>query len=353
MNKMKIYTDTSYKQLPKVDLHRHLEGSLRLDTLIDIARTTELMLPLKPGLRALVQMQPDDPLTFETFLSKFETLRLFYLSPEIIARITREAVADAAADHVRYLELRFTPVALSRVRGFSLSEVMDWVCESASESEQLFGVRTRLIASVNRHESLSLAEEVVRLAIERTNKGIVGLDLAGNEAHFPAQPFADIFRSAKSSGLYLTVHAGEWAGAENVRFAIENLQADRIGHGVRIVEDANVVALARERGTAFEVCLTSNYQTGAVSNKHQHPIIKMLDAGLQVTLNTDDPSISNISLSDEYRLVCEELHLPRQKLYRLILTAAQASFLPPSERQALLEELRTKLIQMGYQEYSE
>ncbi len=350
MKKIENYQGISYRQLPKVDLHRHLEGSLRLDTLIDIARISELTLPLKPGLRALVQMQPNDPLTFETFLSKFETLRLFYLSPEVIARVTREAVADAAADHVRYLELRFTPVALSRVRGFALGEVMDWVCESAREAEQLFDVRTRLIASVNRHESPSFAEEVARLAIERMNKGIVGLDLAGNEAHFSAEPFADIFRSAKSSGLFLTVHAGEWAGAESVRFAIENLQADRIGHGVRIIEDANVVALARERGTAFEVCVTSNYQTGAVASKHQHPIVKMLDAGLRVTLNTDDPSISNITLSDEYRLACEELDLPRQKLYQLILAAAQASFLPPSEKHVLLGELRTKLIQIGYQE---
>ncbi len=346
---MDSHTDMNYKQLPKVELHRHLEGSLRLETLIEIARTHELTLPLRPGLRSLVQMQPDDPLTFETFLSKFETLRLFYLSPEIIARMTREVIADAAADHIRYLELRFTPVALSRARKFAISEVMDWVCESARAAAQEFGVRTRLIASVNRHEPPSLAEEVIRLAVERMSKGIVGLDLAGNEVHFPAQPFVEIFHAAKNSGLFLTIHAGEWAGAENVRFAIENLQADRIGHGVRVLEDTNVVALARERGTAFEVCVTSNYQTGAVSSKLQHPIIQMLNAGLNVTLNTDDPSISNICLSDEYRLACEELDLPQNMLYRMILSAAQASFLPQSEQQILLKELKTELMQIGYQ----
>lgn len=342
------HKNMDYRQLPKVELHRHLEGSLRLETLIEIAQTYGLTLPLRPGLRALVQMQPDDPLTFETFLSKFETLRLFYLSPEIIARMTREAIADAAADHIRYLELRFTPVALSRARKFALGEVMDWVCESARTAERELGVHTRLIASVNRHEPPSLAEEVVRLAIERMDKGIVGLDLAGNEVHFPAQPFVEIFHAAKSSGLFLTIHAGEWAGPENVRFAIENLQADRIGHGVRVVEDASVIALARERGTAFEVCVTSNYQTGAVSGKPQHPITQMLDAGLNVTLNTDDPSISNICLSDEYRLACEELDLPLNMLYGMILSAAQASFLPPSEKQTLLKELKTELMQIGY-----
>ncbi len=135
--------------------------------------------------------------------------------------------------------------------------------------------------------------------------GIAGLDLAGNEAQFPAEPFIGIFREAKQSGLKVAVHAGEWGGPENVRQAIEQFDADRIGHGVRVMEDEYTVTLAKDRQTCFEVCITSNYQTGAVKELSEHPLKKMIAAGLNVTLNTDDPSISQITLSNEYK-VAEE-----------------------------------------------
>lgn len=331
-----------YKALPKVELHRHLEGSLRLATLLEIAGEHGIELPgVNPrgGLRSLVQIRAEEPYTFENFLSKFKTLRLFYRSPEVIGRITREAVADAAADNVRYLELRFTPVALSRAEGFPLAEVMDWVVASAGKAAADLGVMVRLIASANRHEDPRLAEQVARLAAERLEAGLVGLDLAGDEANFSAQPFAAIFREARRSGLHVTVHAGEWSGAENVVEAVEILGAERIGHGVRVMEDEQAVKLCRARGTAFEVCLTSNYQSGVVTDLKQHPLRAMLTAGLRVTLNTDDPSISQIELSDEYRLACEELGLSVSELRRRVFCAADAAFLPLADRQRLVASL--------------
>jgi adenosine deaminase len=197
-----------FDELPKVELHRHLEGSLRLDTLLEVARTHGITIPRNFDLRSMVQMQKHDPLTFTTFLSKFQTLRLFYLSPEIIQRITREAIADAALDRVRYMELRFSPMALARAQNFPLNEVMDWVIESAHQAAKDYNIIIRLIASVNRHESPDLAEKIAGLAVERISRGIVGLDLAGNEADFAADPFAKIFLSAKAHGLRLCIHAG-------------------------------------------------------------------------------------------------------------------------------------------------
>jgi len=332
-----------YHQIPKVDLHRHLEGAIRISTLMELARALEITLPLQPSLHSLVQMQPEEDQNFSNFLAKFSTLRLFYRTPEIIRRITYEAVADAASDHVLHLELIFTPVALSRARGFALAEVMDWVAESALQAGQDYGISTRLIASVNRHESVELAEETANLAVERISKGIVGLNLAGNEAEFSALPFATVFRQAKKAGLAISIHAGEWGGAGNVREALEELHADRIGHGIRILEDPRVVALARQKGTTFEVCITSNFQTGSIPNLKQHPILKMLDAGLIVTINTDDPSISQISLSDEYRLALETLGLNRQTLNGCIRAAAGASFLPADEKARLLEKINLEL----------
>jgi adenosine deaminase len=324
-----------YRSLPKVELHRHLEGSLRLVTLLEVARAHGIDLLGTDRLRPLVQVDADDPLTSQNFLAKFATLRRFYRSPDVIARITQEAVADAAADNIRYLELRFTPAALSKAENFPLHEVIDWVIEGARQAEAASGVITRLIASVNRHESPELAAQVASLAVERRHAGIVGLDLAGNEASFPASPFAGIFREAREAGLNITVHAGEWGGAGNVAQAITMLHAQRIGHGVRVMEDQAVVALARERGTTFEVCITSNYQTGVVPALNDHPIRSMLAASLDVTLNTDDPSISQITLSDEYRLACEKFAISLAVLRERTVAAARAAFIPEAERQSL------------------
>jgi adenosine deaminase len=287
----------------------------------------------------MVQVVSADPQPSQNFLSKFEVLRKFYRSPKVISRITEETIADAAADNVRYLELRFTPAALSKVAGFPLGEVMDWVAEAAQKAQSKYQVTTRLIASVNRHESPQLAEQVAGLAVERRGNGIVGLDLAGDETGYAASPFSSIFQEARQDGLNITVHAGEWGGAENVAEAIQILGAERIGHGVRVMEDASVVSLGRERGTAFEVCVTSNYQSGVVNALDEHPIQQMLEAGLNVTIDTDDPSISQITLSDEYQVVCEQIGFTIDLLRDRILAAARAAFLPIEERKALFTSL--------------
>ena len=332
-----------YQSLPKVDLHRHLEGSVRLTTLLEVRRAHGKPLPDTGKLPELVQVNPADKYTFENFLSKFQTLRLFYRSPEIIDRITRETIADAAADNVRYLELRFTPVALSRAESFPLSEVMDWVVNAASQSERQYHVKTRLIASVNRQESLELAAEVARLAAERIDKGVIGLDLAGNEAQHTGLEFVGLFKEARQMGLHITIHAGEWSGAENVRMAIEELETERIGHGVRVLEEPSVVLLARERQIPFEVCITSNLQSGVIPPSTVHPLPRMLSLGLNATIHTDDPSISQITLGHEYDYACENLGLSQETLAQRIQAAAQASFLPAIEKEQLIQSLQKEL----------
>lgn len=334
----------TYRALPKVELHRHLEGSLRLDTMLDIARQHGIVIPEDVlRLSTLVQIQEEDKFTFQNFLAKFNTLRLFYRSPDAIDRITREAIEDAAKDNVKYMELRFTPVALSRAERFPLHDVVDWVISSVKEAAKKYGVTVRLIASVNRHESIDLAEQVAWLAVERIKDGVVGLDLAGNEAEFPYQPFYGIFKEAKQAGLHLTIHAGEWGPAQHVGDALEELGAERIGHGVRVLEDDKVVGLARERCTAFEVCVTSNYQSGVVQSLETHPLLRMLDAGLNVTINTDDPSISRITLSHEYYTVCEDLHMSQNTLRERIIAAARACFLSDPEKERLVEQFNKDL----------
>ena len=328
-----------YKSLPKVELHRHLEGSLRVPTMMEIVRAHDLDVKNTGYLRPLVQVDHQEPYTFENFLAKFGTLRLFYKSPEIIKRLTWEAVEDAALDNIRYLELRFTPVALSRAEGFPMGQVVDWVIESVREASSKYKILVRLIASINRHESIAQAKKVMEIALARKNKGIVGVDLAGNEAEFSAEPFQELFKVAQKEGLRVTIHAGEWGGAENVRQAIEVLGADRIGHGIRILEDPEVVTLARDRGTIFEVCVTSNHHSGIVEHLPEHPIKQMHQKGLNVTINTDDPSISRIDLSNEYQTVTELLGMPIGVLEERVMAAARAAFLPDKLRSRLIAKL--------------
>ncbi len=317
---------------------------MRLDTMLDVARQHGIEIP-KDVLRlsTLVQVQEEDKFTFQNFLSKFNTLRMFYRTPEVIHRVTREAVEDAGKDNVRYLELRFTPVALSRAERFPLHEVINWVTSSAGEAAKQYGIIVKLIASVNRHESADLAEQVAWLAAEHLGNGIVALDLAGNEAEFKSEPFYGIFKEAKQAGLHVTIHAGEWGPAIHVKEAIEELGAERVGHGVRVLEDESITALARERQTALEVCITSNYQSGVVSSLEEHPLMRLMDAGLNVTINTDDPSISRITLSHEYYAACEDLHMQPNALRKRIVAAAQAGFLAETEKETLVTQLKKDL----------
>jgi len=339
-------TPAALKAMPKIDLHRHLEGSLRLETLLEIAREFNLDVPTddKENLRSLVQIT-DDPPDHEVFLSKFEVLRHFYRSPETISKLAYQAVADAAADNIHYLELRFSPQALARVRRFALTDVTDWVIQAVEKACQDFPIEVGLIVTLVRHDPLEQARQVAEIAFDYYGKGIVGLDLAGNEVKFPPGPFIPIFKKAKEVGLGVTIHAGEWASAHGVRQAMEELYADRIGHGVRTIEHSQILRLARERGVVFEVCLTSNLQTGVVHDLRHHPLADMLDLGLQATINTDDPSLSNCTLTHEYELAVQKLGLGYDELRQMILNATAAAFLPPDGRKRLTAHFEKRLPQ--------
>jgi adenosine deaminase len=336
--------DRLVESLPKVELHRHLEGAIRIPTLLELARGNGLPVPRdERSLRALVQVLPQDPLTWGNFLSKFDALRHFFRSPEVIARMVREAIEDLAADRIVYAELRFTPAALAAARGYRVDEVMDWVLEAGRGAMQASGTRVGWIASINRHEPMEVAERVARAAADRLDQGVVGLDLAGNEVDFPTLPFAPLFRDAAQSGLGITLHAGEWADGGSVVGAMEAMGAMRIAHGVRAIEDPRALDMARERRVAFEVCLTSNVASGAVRSYADHPLPKLIQAGIQVSLNSDDPSICGILLSDEYRAAMQHYGLSPDSLRGMILAAAQAAFLPEAEKRRLEGRLQGEL----------
>ncbi|NTU62664.1 MAG: adenosine deaminase [Chloroflexi bacterium] len=322
--------------LPKVDLHRHLEGSLRLETLAEIAQEHGIDLPSYDleQLRPYVQFTDEEP-GFHRFLEKFKLLRRFYTTREAVKRVAYEAVVDAATDNVKYLELRFSPSALAHAQNFPLHEVTEWVIEAVEQAQAETGVMARLLCAVVRHDSIDLARQVIEVAIAYRDRGIVGVDLTGDEVHYPAAPFAPLFRRVADYGLGITIHAGEAGGAENVREAVEVLHAQRIGHGIRSIEDSKVVQLLRQQGVALEICPTSNLQTGVVDNFGLHPLRDLYVLGVNVTINTDDPSISDTSLTDEYMVAMMGLGVTLRDLRMCTRNSIRAAFLPPEAKQHL------------------
>lgn len=325
------------KALPKVELHRHLEGSIRIETLVEIATQHNIALPTYEIdlLRPYVQVTREDPPTPKSFLTKFSYLRQLFVSEDVIRRVAREAIEDAAADNIQYMELRFTPYAQAKLMNFAIPDVVQWVTETVNETAAEVGIKVNLIVAMNRHESVEVGEQMLQSAIDHLGRGVVGVDLCGNEVGYPADPFAKIFETAHRVGLGVTIHGGEWAGPENVAYAIENLHATRIGHGVRSVEDSQTLQLAMDNTIYFEVCPTSNLQTGVVGKLIHHPLIDLHFLKANVTINTDDPSIHNLTLTDEYALLVQGMKLPVSYLKTCIMNSIHCAFLADDERSAL------------------
>ncbi len=332
------------RSLPKIDLHRHLEGSLRLNTLAEIALEHRIDLPSYDieQLRPYVQVT-DDPPDYQRFLGKFQLLRHFYTSREAVQRIVREAIVDAAHDNIRYLELRFNPEALAYAQNFSLNDVVEWVKEATRSAQAETGTRTCLILSIPRKESLHTAHEITELSIAHFGDLVRGIDLVGDEVNFPAEKFIAPFRQAREAGVHITIHAGEWAGAQSVYTAVAHLNAERIGHGIRAIEDSTVVQLLYDKSVTLEVCPTSNLQTGAVRGMVQHPLPDLYNLRLRVTLNTDDPSISDTTLTDEYAVAVGALGMTPPQVYRMLRNSVEAAFIPQEERPWLLDTIRQGL----------
>lgn len=341
-----MHTDELFAQvhaLPKIDLHRHLEGSLRLDTLISIALEYQITLPSFDidALRPYVQMVPGEERSWKQFLGKFAVLRQFYRSETIIKRVTQEVIADAAADNIKYMELRFTPQALNNLMRCDYATVVDWVCAATKEASAQHGITVKLILSMNRHESVGIGELVLQAAYDFHEAGVVGVDLAGQEDGFSGLPFRDLFEDAKAKGIGVTIHAGEWSGPASVREAVEHLCASRIGHGIRSIEDRGIVDLLREHGTILEVCPKSNIDSGVIPAYEQHPLAPLYRAGVKTTINTDDPLICDITLSAEIANLIRHQQMTLDDVKANMLTAARGAFLPVTERDALVAQFQT------------
>lgn len=332
-------------RLPKAELHVHLDGSLRPETMIALAREAKVPLPAYEPESLRRFMRVDDATNLEDYLRRFDITISLLQTPDAIERAAYEMVEDAARDNVRYLEVRYCP-HLSRRQGMTLDQVIEAELRGFGRGEGDFGVVTRVINCSLRHYDAAVSVEIARRSVAFRDRGVVAFDLAGGEAGRPAGAHKAAFDIADQGYLGITVHAGEAAGAESVAEAVHLCHADRIGHGTRLQEDPRLRDYIRDRRLLIEANITSNVQTRAVPRASAHPVRAYFDAGLNVTLCTDAWLMAGVSLSDEYWLAHTELGFTRREIDQLILNAFAGSFLPWPARERLLNSVRDELAAM-------
>ena len=328
-----------YDDLPLVDLHRHLDSTVRPATLLEIARQHHIALPADTpeGLRPYMQI--DQPVaTLLEFFERFDLLLRILVDYEAVYRVARENLEIAVAEGIDYVELRFSPLFMASVHRLDPTAITRTICRAVREATDL-PLRVNLIVIMSRQFGAEGCRAELEAALACAGEGVVALDLAGDEANYPGALFVEHFARARAAGLHTIAHAGEAAGPESVRQAVEGLGAERIGHAVRAAQDPAVVALLAERGIAVESCLTSNLQTRTVRTLAEHPLPLFLRQGICVTLNTDDPGISGIDLPHEYGLLAQ-LPLAPEEVRQVRLNGLQAAFLSPEEKRALVERRR-------------
>ncbi len=349
-----MMTDGFLREVPKIQLHCHLEGTLRASTFLDLARRHEVALTYRPkggdqvpSTADLDGVNPDDLYrfaTFQDFLMTFAAVSRSLGEPADYGRLAAEYVEDALAQNVVHAEVFISP----SVWQFFHPSIDVRAC--VREMRDAFdAARDRLeislIADVTRNFGADNAMKTAQLALDLHDLGVIGIGLGGDEARFPAELFEDVFAFARAQGLHVVAHAGEAAGAQSVRAAVEELGAERIGHGVRALEDPQVVALLADRRIALEVCPTSNLLTGVATPDRPHPLAALDAAGCIITIDADDPALFRTSVTDEYAYV--QQMAGREALLRFVRNAVDASFASADRKAALHSRLEPYLENAG------
>ncbi len=323
--------------LPLIDLHRHLDGNVRLTTILDLGRQHNINLPAWDidDLRPHVQVTEPQPGVM-AFIAKFKWMMAVLVDYEACRRVAYENVEDAYVEGMDYVELRFSPWFMAETHGLDPVGVTEAVVDGVKAGERDFGIRVHLIGILSRTYGPEAARgELEALLTQREH--IVALDLAGDEANYPGDLFVEHFRRARDAGWEITVHAGEAAGPESIWQAVRDLGAKRIGHAIHAAEDPALLAYLAEHRIGVESCLTSNVQTSCVTDYASHPLRLFLEKGILATINTDDPGISGINLAYEYNVAAPRAGLTPEMIRQAQRNALEIAFLGKEEKEALLK----------------
>ena len=329
--------------LPKAELHCHLDGSLRVPTILDLAEKQKVKLPTKNrhDLASILNVQGTVN-NLEEYLERFDITLSVLQTPESLIRTAFELSEDCWNDGVRYLEVRYSPI-LHTQKGMTSSESVDAVKKGLEQAEKEFGIKTGIILCGIRNISPEVSLKLADLAVQYKNEGVVGFDLAGAEENFPAKHHQEAFELILKKNINATLHAGEAFGPESIHQAIHACGAHRIGHGTRLKENEDLMAFINDHRIALEICLKSNIQTRSISSLKNHPFKYYFDQHLRVTLNTDNRLISNTTLSEEYYLAAETFNLTMQDIRTIIINGFKSAFLPHNERRDLIKTVVDEL----------
>jgi adenosine deaminase len=332
------------RALPKTDLHVHLDGSLRLSTILDLAKKERIQLPGDS-----VEALRDAIGCGSHFGSLVEYLRGFGITlkvmqtEESLERIAFELAEDAHQENVRYMEVRYAPM-LHTQRGLKLTRVVEAVLGGLRRARETFGIKANIIVCGIRNISPESSYEMAELAVAYKGRGVVGFDLAGAEADFPAKHHRAAFQLVRDNNINCTIHAGEAYGPESIAQALHVCGAHRIGHACRLRENGDLLHYLNDHRIPLECCPSSNVQTGAVRDLRSHPLKLYFDLGLRVTINTDNRLITDTSVSKELYLVHSELGVPFSDIKSMIVAGFKSSFQPFHEKQALLRKVVAELL---------
>ena len=320
---------------PLIDLHRHLDGAIRLQTVVELAEEKGIELPAYDvaGLRphVVVDGKADGLMDF---IGRFHYLTAILTDLDACRRVAYENVEDAQREGIDYIELRFSPWFMAEPNGLAPEGVVEAVADGVIAGERDFGVRAQIIGIMSRtYDTETCHHELDALLAHRDH--LVAIDLAGDEEKFPARLFREHFDRARDAGLHVTVHAGEVEGPASVWEAIRELGAERIGHGIHSLEDPELVDFLVEQGIGLEIAITSNVQIGTVDDYAGHPVKASLERGITANLNTDDPAISGIDLRHEYEVAAPAAGLTPAQTRRAQANALDMAFLPDAEKAAL------------------
>jgi adenosine deaminase len=324
--------DPRYNDLPKTEIHIHLEGSIRTQTIIDIAREYNLKLPayevaeLDRHVKVLDQMRD-----LRAVLEAFAIFQNSIASPEVVERIAWELFEDAARQNIRLFEVRFSPDWAFHGHNLDWDACLEGLLRAKERAERAFEMAIGYIAISSRSMGPESCVKTVDWAI-RHKDHILGIDLADAEDEHPIREFVRPVMKAREAGLKVTVHSGENTPASAVVDTIHAVSPDRIGHGIHIIEDMAAVELVKERGITLEVNPWSNYLTNSVRTIEEHPLKKLFDLGVHVTINSDDPEVLETNLNNEYRIAHEILGMSMEDIATCNRYAYEASFLPLVER---------------------
>lgn len=334
------------KEFPKTELHCHLDGSIRIETIHDIAIKEDIELPTKElsELEKHVKILGECN-SLKEYLDKFDLPIKVMQSYKNIYRVTCEVLEDASRQNIRYIEIRFAPFFHTR-QGMAVEEIIEAVLDGMKDSRKRYGVMSKLIVCAMRHEGVESSKLLVEKSRKYLKKGLIAIDLAGNEDDFPPEIHKEAFDLAKKYGFHCTVHAGETGKYENIIKSIEFLHAERIGHGVYAFKDEKTVKYLKDKRIPLEVCITSNVNTKAVKSYALHPVKRYLDEGLVVTVNTDNITVSNVSIVDEYNYLIKEQGFELKDILKVIKNGIEVSFASEEEKDILRKEYEEALIKL-------